>query len=75
MAPIAAASSGVHIELLVLAMGAGSLIFSHVNDAGFWLVRVFQHDCDRNLQTWTVMETIISIVALLGILLLDVILQ
>jgi len=75
MAPIAAASAGVHIELLVLAMGAGSLIFSHVNDAGFWLVKeCFNMTVTQTLQTWTMMETVISIVALGGILVLDAVL-
>ena len=72
IAPIAAASTGVNLELLVLAMGAGSLILSHVNDGGFWFVKeYFNMTVTQTLQTWTVMETIISVVALLFILLLN----
>ncbi|MCC7008833.1 MAG: permease DsdX [Acidobacteria bacterium] len=74
MAPIAAAASGVHVELLVLAMGAGSLIFSHVNDAGFWLVKeCFNLTVQDTLRTWTAMETVLSVVALVCIVLLDLI--
>lgn len=74
MGPIAAASAGVHIELLVLAMGAGSLVLSHVNDAGFWLVKeCFNMSVTETLRTWTVMETILAIVALVFIVLLDVV--
>ena len=72
LAPIAAASTSVNLELLVLSMGAGSLILSHVNDGGFWFVKeYFNMTVTQTLQTWTVMETIISVVALLFILLLN----
>jgi GntP family gluconate:H+ symporter len=61
--------------LLVLAIGAGSLIFSHVNDAGFWLVKeYFGLTVGQTLKTWSVMETIISVVGLAVVLLLSVIL-
>lgn len=74
MGPIAAATTGTHIELLVLAMGAGSLVLSHVNDAGFWLVKeCFNMTVTETLRTWTVMETIIAVVALVLIVLLDVV--
>jgi GntP family gluconate:H+ symporter len=60
-----ALSPGVNRELLVLATGAGSLILSHVNDAGFWLVKqYFDLSVAETLATWTVMETLISVVAL-----------
>jgi len=73
IAPIAA-STVVNAELLVLAMGAGSLILSHVNDAGFWFVKeYFGMTVTQTLKTWSVMETIISIVALMFILLLDLV--
>ncbi|MEF9386028.1 gluconate:H+ symporter [Ralstonia solanacearum species complex bacterium KE056] len=67
VAPIAAASgTAVRPELMVLATGAGSLILSHVNDGGFWLVKeYFNLTVPQTFQTWTVLETIISIVALL----------
>ncbi|AST35049.1 gluconate:H+ symporter [Ralstonia solanacearum] len=67
VAPIAAASgAAARPELMVLATGAGSLILSHVNDGGFWLVKeYFNLTVPQTFQTWTVLETIISIVALL----------
>jgi GntP family gluconate:H+ symporter len=72
LAPIVAAKPGVNLELLVLAMGAGSLILSHVNDGGFWFVKeYFNLTVPQTLKTWTVMETIIAVVALGLVLLLD----
>ena len=67
VAPIAAASgAAVRPELMVLATGAGSLILSHVNDGGFWLVKeYFNLTVPETFKTWTVLETIISVVALL----------
>jgi GntP family gluconate:H+ symporter len=66
MAPIAAASTGVHPELLAIATGAGSVIFSHVNDGGFWMVKeYFNMSVAQTMKTWSVMETIISVMALL----------
>jgi len=70
VAPIAVAAattaSGVRPELLVLATGAGSLILSHVNDGGFWLVKeYFNMTVPQTFKTWTVCETIISITALI----------
>jgi GntP family gluconate:H+ symporter len=56
----------------VLATGAGSLILSHVNDAGFWLVKqYFNMTVAETFKTWTVMETLISVVALAFIMLLS----
>jgi GntP family gluconate:H+ symporter len=64
IAPIAAGVPGVRPELLVLATGAGSLILSHVNDGGFWLVKeYFNMTVPETFATWTVCETIISVVA------------
>jgi gluconate:H+ symporter, GntP family len=72
LAPIAAGTPGIHLELLILAMGAGSLILSHVNDGGFWFVKeYFNLTVPETLKTWTVMETIISVVALMLVLVLD----
>ncbi|MDR3397110.1 MAG: GntP family permease [Pandoraea sp.] len=67
VAPIAAAAGAtVKPELMVLATGAGSLILSHVNDGGFWLVKeYFNMTVPQTFKTWTVCETIISVVALL----------
>lgn len=74
VAPLAADMSGTHIALLVLAVGAGSLFFSHVNDAGFWMVKeYFGMDVGQTIKTWSVMETIISVVSLLFILLLSLV--
>jgi Gnt-I system high-affinity gluconate transporter len=59
-------------ELLILATGAGSLIFSHVNDGGFWLFKeYFGLTVRETFLTWTAMETVISITGLLGVLLLN----
>ena len=64
VAPLAADMSTTHTALLVLAIGAGSLFLSHVNDAGFWLVKeYFGLSVGENLKTWSVMECIISVVA------------
>lgn len=61
----AQALSPTHLSLLVLAIGAGSLFFSHVNDAGFWLVKeYFGLTVGQTIKTWSVMETIISVVGI-----------
>jgi GntP family gluconate:H+ symporter len=66
VAPIALNTTGVHPELLAIATGAGSLIFSHVNDGGFWLVKeYFGMSVVQTIKTWSVCETIISVVALI----------
>ena len=72
VAPIAAATPGTSAELLVLATGAGSLVLSHVNDAGFWLIKEFYNmTVPQTLKTWTVMETIIGVAGLAFTLLLS----
>jgi GntP family gluconate:H+ symporter len=66
VAPIALQSPGVHPELLAIATGAGSLIFSHVNDGGFWLVKeYFDMSIVQTMMTWSICETIISVTALM----------
>lgn len=71
VAPLAADMSTAQSALLVLAVGAGSLFFSHVNDAGFWLVKeYFGMSVGQTIKTWSVMETLISVVALIFLLLL-----
>ncbi|TYL54630.1 gluconate transporter [Agromyces mariniharenae] len=56
-------------SLLVLAIGSGSVFLSHVNDAGFWLIKeYFGLTIGQTLKSWTVMECIISIVGLAGVL-------
>jgi len=72
VAPLATMVPGVNRELLVLATGAGSLILSHVNDAGFWLVKqYFNMTVAETFKTWTAMETIISVVAIILIMALS----
>ncbi|MEV7216355.1 gluconate:H+ symporter [Kitasatospora cineracea] len=72
--PLAAGMSTSHAALLVLAIGAGSLFLSHVNDAGFWLVKeYFGMSVGQTLKSWSVMETIISVVAIALILPLSLI--
>ncbi|QPP06886.1 gluconate transporter [Streptomyces bathyalis] len=71
VAPLAADMSTAQSALLVLAVGAGSLFFSHVNDAGFWMVKeYFGMSVGQTIKTWSVMETLISVVALIFLLLL-----
>jgi GntP family gluconate:H+ symporter len=66
VAPIALAGTAtVRPELLVLATGAGSLVFSHVNDGGFWLIKeYFGMTVPQTFKTWSLCETIISVMAL-----------
>ena len=72
LAPIADKTPGVNRELLVVAVGAGSMIASHLNDGGFWFVKEYLNmTVGQTLRTWTVMVTILSIAAILIILLLD----
>jgi len=74
VAPLVALIPGTNRELLVLATGAGSLILSHVNDAGFWLVKeYFNMSVGETFKTWTAMETIISVVAIIFIMLLNLV--
>jgi GntP family gluconate:H+ symporter len=74
VAPLAATMDPSHSALLVLAIGAGSLFFSHVNDAGFWLVKeYFGLSVGQTLKSWSVMETLISVVAIALILPLSLI--
>jgi len=74
MAPIVAGGVTVDRPLLALAIGAGSLFFSHVNDAGFWLInQYFGMSVPDTIKTWSVMETIISVVGLIGVLLLSLV--
>ncbi|MCZ4584782.1 GntP family permease [Rhodococcus opacus] len=73
LAPVAAELTSTHVSLMVLAIGSGSLFLSHVNDAGFWLVKEYLGvTVVQNLKTWTVMECIISVTGLAGVLALSV---
>lgn len=66
-------ASGVRPELMVLSIGAGSLMCSHVNDTGFWMFKeYFGISVSDTFKTWTIMETIIGIMGLIGVLLLNI---
>ncbi len=74
VAPLASGLDASTVALLALAIGAGSLFFSHVNDAGFWLVKeYFGMTVGQTIKSWSVMETIISVVGLIGVLLLSLV--
>jgi Gnt-I system high-affinity gluconate transporter len=69
------ASTQVDPNLMVLAIGAGSLMFSHVNDSGFWMAKeYFNLTLKETLMSWTLMEGIVGIVGIIGILVLKAIL-
>ncbi|MEV7932954.1 SLC13 family permease [Curtobacterium sp. NPDC089185] len=73
MAPIAADLSTPETSLLVLAIGAGSVFLSHVNDAGFWLVKGYLGTTvGQTFKTWTVLECLISVIGLVGVLIAGV---
>jgi GntP family gluconate:H+ symporter len=73
VAPVADATPGTDRELLVIALGSGSLIASHLNDGGFWFVKeYFNMTVGETLKTWTVLVTIVSVAALLLTLLVDI---
>jgi len=66
-------STGVSPELMVLAIGSGSLMLSHVNDGGFWLFKeYFNLSIKDTLSTWTVMETTVGVMGLIGVLVLNI---
>ncbi|MEM1328001.1 MAG: gluconate:H+ symporter [Bacteroidota bacterium] len=67
-------STDVSPELLVIATGAGSLTFSQVNDTGFWLFKeYFNLSIGETFRSWTVMETLVSVIGLGGCLLLNMV--
>jgi gluconate:H+ symporter, GntP family len=62
------------VSLVVLAVGAGSLFFSHVNDAGFWMVKeFFGMTVGQTIKTWSLMETVLSVTGLVFVLLLGIV--
>jgi Gnt-I system high-affinity gluconate transporter len=62
----------INPNLMVLSIGAGSMMFSHVNDTGFWLFReYFQLSLKDTIKTWSVMDTLVSVTGLLGVLVLE----
>jgi len=74
VAPLATTLDKPTVSLLALAIGCGSLFFSHVNDAGFWLVKeYFGMTVGQTIKTWSVMETIISVVGFACVMILNLI--
>lgn len=75
VAPLAVGMSPTHLALLVLAVGAGSVFLSHVNDAGFWLVKeYFGLTVKQTFLTWSLMETVLSCVGFVCVFLLSLVL-
>ena len=73
LAPLIQNQVGIKPELMVLSIGAGSLLFSHLNDGGFWLFKeYFNLSIKDTIKTWSVMETIISVIGLIGVLILNI---
>lgn len=73
IAPVIAGSA-VDPNLMVLAIGAGSLMFSHVNDSGFWMFKeYFNLSIKQTIRSWSLMETIVAVAGLIGVLILDMI--
>ena len=65
-------SEHVNPNLMVLSIGAGSLAFSHVNDSGFWLYKeYFNLSIKDTIRSWSMMETLVSVIGLGGVLLLN----
>ncbi|HEV7145822.1 MAG TPA: gluconate:H+ symporter, partial [Pedococcus sp.] len=74
LAPLAAGMAPTHVSLLVLAIGSGSVFFSHVNDAGFWLVKeYFGLSVGQTIKSWSLMETVLSVTGLVFVLLLGIV--
>jgi Gnt-I system high-affinity gluconate transporter len=75
MMPVVKAG-GVDPNLMVLAVGAGSLMFSHVNDSGFWMAKeYFNLSIKETIMSWTLMEGIVGIVGIIGVLILEAVLH
>lgn len=74
MAPIAADLPPTQAALMVLAIGAGSVFLSHVNDAGFWMVKeYFGMTVGQTFKTWSLMETVLSVTGLIFVMLLGLV--
>jgi Gnt-I system high-affinity gluconate transporter len=72
VAPVLATHPEVHPSLMVLSVGAGSLMFSHVNDSGFWLFKeYFNLSIKDTIRSWSLMETIVAICGLIGVMVLN----
>jgi H+/gluconate symporter-like permease len=75
MAPLVA-TGAASPELMVLAVGAGSVFGSHINDSGFWMFKEFFNlSLKQTFLSWTVMETLISLLGLIGVLVLNIFLS
>ena len=64
--------TNVDPNLMVLSIGAGSLMFSHVNDSGFWLFKeYFNLSVKDTIRSWSMMETIVGVMGLIGVMILN----
>jgi len=73
IAPVFMGQGNINPNLLVLSIGAGSLFCSHVNDTAFWMFKeYFGLSVKDTFRSWTVMETLVAIIGLLGVLVLDI---
>jgi Gnt-I system high-affinity gluconate transporter len=67
---------GADPNLMVLAVGSGSLLFSHVNDSGFWLFKeYFNLSIKDTIKSWSLMETVVSVMGLIGTLIVSAIIS
>lgn len=72
VAPLLATHPEVHPSLMVLSVGAGSLMFSHVNDGGFWLFKeYFNLSIKDTIRSWSLMETIVAVCGLVGVMIIN----
>jgi Gnt-I system high-affinity gluconate transporter len=75
VAPLLASHPEVHPSLMVLSVGAGSLMFSHVNDGGFWLFKeYFNLSIKDTIRSWSLMETIVAVCGLIGVMTINALL-
>ena len=71
--PVMASQTGINPNLMVLSLGAGSIFFSHVNDAGFWLFKeYFNLNLKDTYRSWSLMEAVVSVAGLAGVLILNI---
>jgi Gnt-I system high-affinity gluconate transporter len=76
VAPLMETHAGIDPNLMVLSIGAGSLMFSHVNDSGFWMFKeYFNLSVKDTLRSWSLMETVVSLAGLSGVLVLQLLIS
>jgi Gnt-I system high-affinity gluconate transporter len=76
MAPMVQANAAINPNLMVLSVGAGSLMFSHVNDSGFWMFKeYFNLTVKDTIRSWSIMESIVALMGLAGVLIIQFILS